>query len=86
MPGGPTKLFKGVLCREVKGLESLGVSHSGIPPSGCPPGRLGRWNSGKLEFWGVGSLILAPRTLPSQRARFPEPEISGPGVADPATD
>ncbi len=31
MPGGPTMIFKGLgeLCREVKGLESLGVSIGG---------------------------------------------------------
>jgi hypothetical protein len=27
MPGGPTNLFKGALCRETGGWESLGVGH-----------------------------------------------------------
>jgi hypothetical protein len=33
MPGGPTMKIMGLagLCREVKGLESLGVGHSFLP-------------------------------------------------------
>jgi hypothetical protein len=46
MPGGPTMKIMGlgVLCREAKGLESLGVSHSEATRPG-PAGTLGRWAS-----------------------------------------
>jgi hypothetical protein len=45
MPGGPTNKIMGLrgLWREVKGLESLGVSHS-------PSGGRGGWKAGTLEI------------------------------------
>jgi hypothetical protein len=48
MPGGPTMKIMGLagLCREVKGLESLGVGHSG----GDGLARVvERWHAGTLE-------------------------------------
>jgi hypothetical protein len=39
----------GVLCREVKGLKSLGVGHRGADA-------LGRRNSGTLGSWEAGGL------------------------------
>ena len=54
MPGGPTMKIMGLggPCREVKGMESLGVCIAGA----TGPGRLGRWEPGKLGSWDAGIL------------------------------
>jgi hypothetical protein len=63
MPGGPTMKIMGLagLCREVKGLESLGVGHSG----GDGLARVvERWHAGILprKFRRPLQLSISPRS------------------------
>ena len=53
---GQFKLSDAVLSGEAKGLESLGVGIGGA--TGLAPGRMERWNAGKLKLgsWNPGIL------------------------------
>jgi hypothetical protein len=80
MPGGAIQGLRG-LWREVKGLESLGVSHSRGRPTRA------RWDAGTLESWEAGELGRWPSAGQSgfQCSRFPNSQTPHPQPASTAS-